>query len=139
MTRATITDEVLAWAAAALALKGCDRQALLDGQDAPTYVTDEEGFLLYANEACERFAGRKPEPGEDRFAVAWKLYTDDGEFLYKDQSPLALAIRQRRPIHGATGVAERPDGTRVPFRAYPTPIFGRDGKLVGAANVVIPA
>src|SRR5678816_1577541 len=93
MTRATITDEVLGWAAAALALRGCDRQALLDAEDAPTYVTDEEGFLIYANAACEQFAGRKPEPGEDRFTVAWKLYTDDGDLLHNDESPLALAIR----------------------------------------------
>ena len=139
MTRPTITDEVLGWAAAALALKGCDAQTRLAAQDAPTYVTCEEGFVLYANEACARFVGRTPAPGEDRFTVAWKLYTNDGEFLHKDESPLALAIRQRRPIRGASAVAERPDGTRVAFKAYPTPIFGRDGKLVGAANVLLPA
>ena len=34
-------------------------------------------------------------------------------------------------------MAARPDGTRVNFRPYPTPIFDRDGAFVGAVNMLI--
>jgi two-component sensor histidine kinase len=34
-------------------------------------------------------------------------------------------------------VAERPDGTRVPFIPYPTPIHDESGKLVGAVNMLV--
>jgi PAS domain S-box-containing protein len=34
-------------------------------------------------------------------------------------------------------VAERPDGTRVPFIAYPTPLFDASGKLTGAVNMLV--
>lgn len=34
-------------------------------------------------------------------------------------------------------MAERPDGTRLRFQPYPTPIFGRDGAFLGAANLLV--
>jgi hypothetical protein len=36
-----------------------------------------------------------------------------------------------------SAVAERPDGTRVHFLPYPTPLFGDDGALTGAVNILI--
>ena len=34
-------------------------------------------------------------------------------------------------------VAERPDGTRVPFIPYPTPLFDESGRLTGAVNMLV--
>jgi hypothetical protein len=130
---------MLAVAAVALALAETDGDGLPDARDVPTYVTDEAGILIYANAACETFAGRVPLPGVDRWCVTWKLYTDAGDFLPHDQCPMAVAIRAQKPIRGASAVAERPDGTRAPFRPFPTPFFGRDGRLSGAVNVLMPA
>jgi PAS domain-containing protein len=138
MRHPAVTDEVLAYVAAALALRGCDLDSVLDAHDVPTYVTDEEGVVIYANEACEQFAGRTPAPGVDRWCVTWKLYTEAGEFLPHDQCPMAVAIREQRPVRGVSAVAERPDGTRAPFQPFPTPIFGRDGRMSGAVNVLLP-
>jgi hypothetical protein len=36
-----------------------------------------------------------------------------------------------------TAVAERPDGTRVHFRPFPTPLHDAHNNLVGAINVLI--
>jgi hypothetical protein len=36
-----------------------------------------------------------------------------------------------------TAVAERPDGTRVNFMPFPTPLFGPSEELVGAVNMLI--
>jgi hypothetical protein len=87
--------------------------------------------------ACIDFAGRMPEVGQDRWCVTWKLYTDDGEFLPHEECPMAVAIKTRFPVRGLTAVAERPDGTRVNFQPYPTPVLGEDGELLGAVNMLI--
>jgi PAS domain S-box-containing protein len=50
---------------------------------------------------------------------------------------MAVALKERRPIKGAEAVAERPDGTRVPFLAYPTPLHDESGALVGAVNMLV--
>jgi PAS domain-containing protein len=137
MTHLAVTDEMLAYAAAALALKEHDLEVLLEAQDVPTYVTDNEGLLIYANDACELFSGRAPLPGVDRWCVTWRLYTEAGEYLPHDQCPMAIAIREQRPVRGVSAVAERPDGARMPFTPFPTPIFGRDGRMSGAVNVLL--
>jgi len=50
---------------------------------------------------------------------------------------MAIALKEQRPIHGAEAVAERPDGTRVPFLAYPTPLWDDAGRMTGAVNTLI--
>ena len=37
-------------------------------------------------------------------------------------------------VRGVEAVAERPDGTRVPFVPFPTPLRDPTGKVVGAIN-----
>jgi PAS domain S-box-containing protein len=108
----------------------------LDELPAAIYVTDPEGVITYFNSACLDFTGRRPEVGADRWCVTWRLYTNAGEFLPHDECPMAVAINTRRPIRGVTAVAERPDGTRVTFRPYPTPIFDTDGRFAGAVNLL---
>jgi PAS domain S-box-containing protein len=110
---------------------------LLDDLPAPIYVTDADGTVTYFNRACAGFAGRTPQAGKDRWCVTWKLYTDSGEFLPHDQCPMAEAIRGQREVRGLTAVAERPDGTRVSFMPFPTPLFSGSGELLGAVNMLI--
>src|SRR5262245_24402367 len=50
---------------------------------------------------------------------------------------MAMALRQKRPIRGMEVIAERPDGTRVPFIPYPTPLFDEAGRLNGAVNMLV--
>lgn len=112
-------------------------QALLDSFAAPIYLTDADGWVTFYNRACIDFAGRTPEPGQDRWCVTWRLYTEGGEFLPHAQCPMAVALHERRPIRGIVAVAERPDGSRVMFTPYPTPTFDRNGELSGAVNILI--
>jgi PAS domain-containing protein len=113
-------------------------RAVLDAHETPTYVTDPDGVVIYANAACADFAGRSPAVGVDRWCVTWKLYTADGEFLPHHRCPMAMAIKRRTPVRGVSAVAERPDGTRVAFKPMPTPLFGRNGEFIGAVNVLAP-
>jgi PAS domain S-box-containing protein len=109
----------------------------LDQLPAPIYVTDADGVVTYFNPACIGFAGRTPAVGKDRWCVTWKLYTDTGEALPHEQCPMAEAIRSRRTVSGVTAVAERPDGTRIAFMPFATPLLDEDGTLIGAANLLL--
>ena len=50
---------------------------------------------------------------------------------------MADAIHGKRKIRGVSAVAERPDGTRVHFVPYPTPLLSEDGEVLGAVNILI--
>ena len=110
---------------------------MLDELPVPIYTTDAIGDVTYWNRACVEFAGREPELGKDRWCVTWKLYTTTGEFLPHEECPMARAIREQRTIRDEIAIAMRPDGSRRAFRPYPTPLFGRDGSLKGAVNMLI--
>ena len=130
-------EQILEAAITALRTDGSAAHAALDALPAPIYVTDADGRITYFNEACVSFAGRRPVIGEDRWCVTWRLHTDDGEFLPHEQCPMAVAVRERRPVRGATAVAERPDGSKVHFQPFPTPLFDADGEFAGAVNMLI--
>jgi hypothetical protein len=110
---------------------------VLDELAAPIYLTDGHGTLTYFNNACVSLAGRTPRVGTDKWCVTWKIYTIDGEYLPHDACPMAIAIREGRSIRGAEAIAERPDGTRINFIPYPTPLFDEDGNLAGAVNLLL--
>jgi PAS domain S-box-containing protein len=109
----------------------------LDAIPAAIYVTDVEGTVTYYNRACIGLAGRTPEVGRDKWCVTWRIYTTEGEFLPHDQCPMAVAIREQRPIRDVEAVAERPDGSRVHFIPFPTPLFDSSGCFAGAVNLLL--
>ncbi len=121
---------------ASLSRDGAALQRTLDALSLPIYLTDAAGNVTHFNRACINFAGRRPIPGRDRWCVTWRLYTERGEFLPHSSCPMALAIREGRPIRGVRAVAERPDGTRVVFTPFPTPILSK-GVVTGAVNLLL--
>src|SRR5579871_51327 len=129
-------DDLIESAVEAALAGGSALRDALDSLPAAIYVTDADGVITYFNPACIDFTGRRPEVGEDRWCVTWRLFTNAGDFLPHDQCPMAVSIRTKTPIRGLTAVAERPDGTRVNFRPYPTPIIDREGRLLGAVNIL---
>lgn len=124
-------------AAAAVASSPDGFAAMLDPLPAPIYVTGIDGTITYFNPACVPLAGRVPECGRDRYCVTWRLYTDQGEFLPHDQCPMAVALRERRPVRNVEAIAERPDGTTVNFTPFPTPVFDSAGTMIGAVNLLL--
>ncbi|MDQ3245943.1 MAG: PAS domain-containing protein [Pseudomonadota bacterium] len=113
------------------------RSQILDAIPVPIYVTNAVGLVIACNAACAQFAGRDPQVGKDRWCVTWRMYTTSGDPLPHEQCPMADAIRLQRPIRDAIAIAMRPDGTRVAFRPYPTPLFDGAGELTGAVNMLI--
>ena len=112
-------------------------RSVLDDFPNPVYATDADGRVTYWNRACATFAGREPQLGEDRWCISWRLFTTDGDPLPHDQCPMARAIKEQRAIRSEIAIALRPNGSRVAFRPYPTPIFDQAGTLKGAINLLI--
>lgn len=110
---------------------------LLDVLPAAIYTTDADGRITYYNEAAAALWGCRPRLNSDQWCGSWRLYRPDGTPLPHDQCPMAVALKEERPIKGAEAIAERPDGTRVPFMAFPTPLHDASGMLVGAVNMLV--
>jgi PAS domain S-box-containing protein len=110
---------------------------LLDALPAAVYTTDASGRITFFNEAAVEFSGRTPEIGSDQWCVTWRLYWPDGRPMAHDECPMARALKEDRPIRGEEAIAERPDGARVPFMPYPTPLHDASGRLVGAVNMLV--
>jgi PAS domain S-box-containing protein len=110
---------------------------LIDLLPAAIYLTDAEGRITYFNEAAATLWGCRPRLHSDQWCGSWRLFRPDGTALSHDQCPMAVALKEGRPNRGNRAIAERPDGSRVPFMAFPTPIRDAAGKLIGAMNMLV--
>jgi PAS domain S-box-containing protein len=110
---------------------------ILDVVPAAIYATDAEGTITFYNRAAVHFAGRVPEIGKDKWCVSWRLLGADGQPLAHDKCPMAVALKEQRAVPGIDACALRPDGRRIPFMAYPTPIYDERGRLTGAVNMLV--
>jgi PAS domain S-box-containing protein len=110
---------------------------LLDALPAAVYTTDANGCITFYNEAAAALWGCKPELGKSEWCGSWRLFWPDGTPLPHDECPMAVALKENRAVRGAEAIAERPDGTRVPFIPFPTPLHDASGNLVGAVNMLI--
>lgn len=118
--------------------RGDDRfRELLEALPAAIYTTDAAGRITYYNEAAATLWGYRPEVGKAEWCGSWKLYWPDGRPMSHDECPMALALKENRPIRGVEAIGERPDGTRVPFVPYPTPLHDASGALIGAINMLM--
>ncbi|CAN5656394.1 N/A [soil metagenome] len=109
---------------------------LLEALGVAVYTTDKDGRVVYFNDAAAELWGRRPQVGE-LWCGSWRLLWPDGSPMAHDECPMAVALRENRPVRGVEAMAERPDGTRVMFQPYHTPIHDDAGSLIGAVNVMI--
>jgi PAS domain S-box-containing protein len=109
---------------------------VLQALPAAIYTTDASGRITFFNQACIDFAGHVPDIG-DMWCVSWKLFGPDGTPLPHEECPMAIALRENRPVRNLELIAERPDGSRIRFMPYPTPLRDADGRLIGAVNMLI--
>jgi PAS domain S-box-containing protein len=133
------TRDVTAYKEAVDALRDNERRLaeLIEAMPAAVYTTDAQGRITMFNQAAVEFAGRTPTIGSDEWCVTWKLYWPDGTPLPHDQCPMAIALKEGRPVRGYEAIAERPDGTRVHFMPFPTPLRNKQGEVVGAINMLV--
>ncbi|WP_447598072.1 PAS domain S-box protein [Nitrospira sp. Nam80] len=121
------------------ALRESDRRfrEMIDALPAAVYTTDVEGRLTHFNPAAVELSGRTPLLETDQWCVTWKLYRSDGTPLPHEECPMAIALRENRVVRGAETIGERPDGTRIWFMPYPTPLRDGEGRVVGGINMLV--
>jgi PAS domain S-box-containing protein len=110
--------------------------ALLEALPVAVYTTDSEGRITFYNDAAAELWGHRPQLGS-YWCGSWRLYWPDGRPLPHDECPMAVALKEGRPVRGIDAIAERPDGSRVRFLPFPTPLRDETGKLVGAINLLM--
>jgi PAS domain S-box-containing protein len=110
---------------------------ILDSLPVAVYTTDADGKITYYNNAAAELAGRKPEIGNDEWCVTFRLFTPEGLELPHTECPMAVAVKENRPVRNVEAVALRPDGTFIPFLPFPTPLRETDGTLIGAVNMLV--
>ena len=108
----------------------------LDALGVAVYTTDSDGRITFFNAAAAEFWGRSPAVGEEWCGSLRLLYLD-GSPMRHDECPMAITLKEARPVRGGQAIAVRPDGSMVSFMAYPTPLFADDGELIGAVNVLV--
>ena len=104
-----------------------DLKDLIEALPGAVYTTDAKGLITSYNPAAAELWGRDPELGSDEWCGSWKMYKPDGTPLPHDECPMAIALKENRQIRGAESIAERSDGVRIPFLAYPTPLRDASG------------
>ena len=136
---ADTADLIARLEAAEVALLEADarHRALIEALGVAVYTTDAEGRLTFYNEAAAALWGWRPALGQARWCGSWKIYCPDGTPLAHEDCPMGVAIREGRVVRGVEAIAERPDGSRVPFIPYPTPLRDDRGRLIGAVNVLV--
>ena len=101
----------------------------------PVFLVDEAGALEYYNEPAEDLLGQRyEETGQiplETWGNLWSPTGPDGRPLSPEEIPLAVAVQQRRPVHGAVSI-RRPDGSDRQLTITALPLEAADGAHLGA-------
>jgi PAS domain-containing protein len=114
-----------------------DHANLLRALPAAVYATDPSGFIIFYNDSAVALRGRRPVLGEDQWCGSWRMFYPDGTPMRHEDCPLARALREKRDVRDIDAIAERPDGTRVHFMAFPTLLYDPSDRVVGAVNLLV--
>ncbi|HVT11125.1 MAG TPA: PAS domain S-box protein [Fimbriimonadaceae bacterium] len=103
----------------------------------PMYATDQNGVITIFNDLAAAMWGREPEVGVDKWCGSWKIWCPDGNPMDLNRCPMAVTLRTGRPVRGVEIVIERPDGRKAFVLPHPQPLFDREGRIVGAINMLV--
>ncbi|HEY0067888.1 MAG TPA: PAS domain S-box protein [Flavisolibacter sp.] len=110
---------------------------LVQSLETPLYTTDQEGRITLFNKAAADLWGREPEIGKDLWCGSYKIFNTDGTDLPLDECPMAVCLKEQRPVYGKEILVVRSDGTLRNVAPHPQPIFDESGNMTGAINMLI--
>jgi PAS domain-containing protein len=75
----------------------------LSSLSTPAFLVDENGILVFYNEAAGALLGMRFEEagrmGPEQWGTAFGPFTEDGNHVPFDELPLTIALRQGHPAH----------------------------------------
>jgi PAS domain S-box-containing protein len=101
------------------------------------YTCDEAGYIKLCNKAAVELWGREPVAGKDLYCGSWRIVGADGTDLPLESYPMAITLKENRPVDGAEITIQRPDGSFRTVLQYSSPIFDMQGQFSGAINMLI--
>jgi len=110
---------------------------LIQALSAAIYTCDADGLVETFNASAVTLWGLAPEPGKTRWCGSYRIFRPDGSPLPIDECPMAVMIREKKPVRGEEIVIERPDGSRRHVLPYPELLHDATGKVVGAVNMLL--
>jgi PAS domain S-box-containing protein len=109
---------------------------MLEQLPVAVYTCDLHGHVTQYNTAAAELWGSHPVIGKDMWHGSLKMYRADGTPLDYDDCPMAVTLRDRRPVHGHEVIIERPDGSTRRVAPFPSPLFNTEKEMVGAVNML---
>jgi PAS domain S-box-containing protein len=105
----------------------------------PTAITDEEGRLIYFNEAAEEVFGRTPsEVGEMPYEEWTSRFSprsiEADEPLPLERRPTGVALTERRATHERLRITSA-DGVPREIAVTAFPLFAHTDELVGTVTI----
>lgn len=109
---------------------------LITAMPTAVYTTDREGRITLFNDHAVELWGRRPAIGES-WCGSFRIFRPDGTPLPLDECPMAITLREGRPVRGQEIIIERPDGRRVCVLPHPEPLRNASGEIEGAVNMLV--
>ena len=103
---------------------------LLSSLSTPALLVDEEGLLVFYNDAAAALLGRRfEETGKlppHEWVSVFGPFDEEGRPLAIEELPLTLALRRGRPAHAGLTIRASDGGTQ-PIEASALPIVATEG------------
>ena len=105
------------------------------------FLLDEDGTIIYYNEAAERLTGRPFIEGAGMTAAEWMTASeprdDAGELIAFENLPLGITMLKREPAHGVVTFTSR-EGAPRRIENATFPLFAHTEDYVGTFAIVWP-
>lgn len=104
----------------------------------PVFLVDEDGMLEYYNEPAELLLGHRYEETAqmplDEWGRLWKPTDVDGRSIDPAELPLAVAVRDRKPVQSSYCIRGL-DGVERSLTVTAFPLEAADGDHLGAVAI----
>jgi PAS domain-containing protein len=103
----------------------------------PVFIVDRLGALVYYNEAAQVLLGKPYEENDEmplgEWSSAFQPVLEDGVPLSAQDLPLAVALRERRPVHLSPLIMRGGDGVERTVAVTAFPLHGPQHEAGAAA------
>ena len=112
---------------------------LLEGLPAAAYTCDSDGRITFFNRSAAELWGRKPDLNDpaERYCGSTQLFSAEGAPMRHDEGWMALTLRDGVEYSGQETTSDGVNGARRVSLANSSPFFDADGRLTGAAMVLV--